>query len=311
MKKASITQVKIAVLVFLLSMFIFLPGNPASSADVIGVRAYGNPDNYSALRWYQEKGFAGSPQSTVVDGYEAVRDGRTVYVNAANISGGSLYTNIYLISYNQAPEASTVDIFGKMLKNWEFNADLPTGDFCQGSDLSGISCPTEQCPTDYTCDGTAGVCKIACTHDDDCNLGEFCMSEKAKVTRDTRRLAGIAEVAVLAEDYKTRTGEYPQLGAGSYIKGGTVSTWPSWQDRFALDLGTNPPLDPINIMGACTGYNPGTCWDESSKRFAGTVPDGLPSGSYALSYYSGAPDSYMACAVMETSYGGVINCKTP
>jgi hypothetical protein len=61
-----------------------------TSADAIAIRVLPNNDyHYSALRWYKEKKFTGSPQSMLVDGYEAVRDGRTVYVNAANITAGN------------------------------------------------------------------------------------------------------------------------------------------------------------------------------------------------------------------------------
>ncbi len=69
-----------------------------------------NPNHYTIERWYQEQGFKGSPQSLVVDGYQAIRDGRTVYVNAANIntSTNQIYTNIYLISYTQESENATV-----------------------------------------------------------------------------------------------------------------------------------------------------------------------------------------------------------
>ena len=72
-------------------------------------------------------GFAGgSPQALLVDGYEAIRDGRTVYVNAANIDPNTklIYTNIYLISYNQDSAAQTVDILGQIITHWKFNSNL-------------------------------------------------------------------------------------------------------------------------------------------------------------------------------------------
>lgn len=102
------------------------------SPDAIAIRVIPNPNNYSALRWYNEQKFSGSPQSILVDGYEAVRDGRTVYVNAANTvdtngdgAPDELYTNIYLISFNQDAEDATADIFGRILSDWKFNTNLP------------------------------------------------------------------------------------------------------------------------------------------------------------------------------------------
>lgn len=95
-----------------------------SSSDAIAVRIIPNPNHLSAQRWYQAQGFSGSPQSLMVDGYKAVRDGRTVYVSATNVVGTNLYTNIYLISYDQAANYQTVDIFGRILKNWKFNINI-------------------------------------------------------------------------------------------------------------------------------------------------------------------------------------------
>ncbi|MBI4812446.1 hypothetical protein HY798_03350, partial [Candidatus Falkowbacteria bacterium] len=52
----------------------------SGQADAIAIRVIPNYSHYSPSRWYSQQGFTGSPQSLTVDGYEAVRDGRTVYV---------------------------------------------------------------------------------------------------------------------------------------------------------------------------------------------------------------------------------------
>ena len=97
-----------------------------SSPDAIATRVMPNLNHLSASRWYQAKGFSGSPQAITVDGYEAVRDGRTVYINAANVDkvNHKFYTNIYIISYNQTAVNQTVDIFGQLLAHWKFNTNL-------------------------------------------------------------------------------------------------------------------------------------------------------------------------------------------
>lgn len=110
---------KVSVKLFLISLImlgLFAGGQikaQQTSADAIAVRVIPNPKHLSAERWYSDQNFSGSPQSITVDGYEAVRDGRTVYVNVGNADSGNLYTNIYLISYNQSAESETVDILDK------------------------------------------------------------------------------------------------------------------------------------------------------------------------------------------------------
>jgi len=99
------------------------------SPDAIAIRVMPNPDHYSPLVWYGKNiKLQGSPQNLLTDGYEAVRDGRTVYVNAANISGNNLYTNIYIISYNQEAENQTIDVFGQILAHWKFNTNSDIDD---------------------------------------------------------------------------------------------------------------------------------------------------------------------------------------
>ncbi len=101
----------------------FLPRKDKQQ-DLIGLRVAANPQNYSIQRWYKEKGFLGNPVSTVVDGYPALQDGRTIYVSAANFLSTKLYTNVYLISYNENAEPETIEIFNRLLKKWRFNLNL-------------------------------------------------------------------------------------------------------------------------------------------------------------------------------------------
>ncbi len=269
-----------------------LPAGAVVSPDAIAIRVFPNPNHYSALRWYDEHGFSGSPQSLVVDGYEAVRDGRSVYVDAANIVNGNLYTNIYLISYNQDPEGATVDIFSQVLSHWKFNTNITGEGRC-------------------TEDGG-----FICTKDEDCaNVGKgYCQRQagsqtavKAEVVRDTLKLADLSDIDSALNNYKKVHGYFPKLSAGSYIAGKTVSTWPSWQETLAQALGTPLPTGPINKMGRCKAddqenkkYNPVTCWDETEKKFATQLPD-LPAGSQVYMYIA-SPDgsSYQSCGEMES-----------
>ena len=276
------------IVILLISVvFIFLFSGVGlaqdSSDDAIAFRVMINWSHLSAADWYSLQGFSGSPQSLMVDGYEAVRDGRTVYVNAANILDDNLYTNINLISYNKGAEKYTQDIFGQILKHWKFNTNLgvgqSSGHCVGGDDASGDNCSLDQ----------------------DCGIDEYCDSRKAQIRRDVRRLADVGRIVKLLSGYNDANGEYPQLSAGTYLPRRTVSTWPSWQETLARDLGRNLPVDPINKLADCNSpYDEVTCWNDANKSFDGSVPDDLNEGSRVYSYRANDSGSFRLCAEMET-----------
>ncbi len=115
----------------LIREFFFKAGD---QPDAIGIRVYKNLDYLSPLAWYKKNvPRPGSPTSLKIDGYEAVRDGRTIYVNAINVddkgtldtSDDRLYTNIYLISYVEGATPDTIEVYNQMVKNWKFNTNVP------------------------------------------------------------------------------------------------------------------------------------------------------------------------------------------
>jgi hypothetical protein len=438
-----------------------------SSPDAIAIRVIPNPNGYSPLRWYQDQGFSGSPQSLIVDGYEAIRDGRTVYVNAANVidtdSDGTpdqLYTNIYLIAYNQDAEKATVDIFGRILKHWKFNTNIAGSGNCFGgkqaavttsdcagavgcwhfendfSDSSGngndvtenggvifdngvlgqaasfdgnddwlskigpngfptsatdgswsfwikpVGCSnsgiltTNSSQENFNYRGMRIKCDVStvtnssiltygigwgfdrdinvpyllnrwsfvvltrtssgewnfylngnlidgpfidtynwqqnnlnigrfnygtpawnyfhglidevkifdrvlspgeiskeynsvfhkCLTDADCAGDGYCDSFKARIARDVIRLADFKDMEFYLSQYFSANGRYPVLGSGTYLTNKTVSVWPSWGDNLSKELSAVLPVDPINTLGSCAGYDPVTCWDRLARN---------------------------------------------
>lgn len=267
---------------FVVGLFFYHNFVQGASSDAIAIRVIPNPNHYSALSWYKSRDFKGSPQSLTVDGYEAVRDGRTVYVNVANIDDSSgigvLYTNIYLISYNQDAVKVTTDIFGQILSHWKFNSNLIIEGRCQQNSS-----------------------KI-CFNDNECPAGDFCTSHKARVTRDVRRLADMAFIKELLENRG-----YPELNTGTYLPNKTISVWPSWRETFSRELGATLPVDPINKLGECLGFNETTCWNEITKEFVSDLPD-LVNNSLAYTY-DGTSGSI--CVVLESGFsiGGESVCS--
>jgi hypothetical protein len=258
----------------------------AQENDAIAIQVRENPDRYSALRWYTEvKRFEGSPQSLKVDGYEAIRDGRTVYVNAGNRANNVDYSNIYLISYSQNSAPGTSDVFAGMLKNWTFNTNLIGDNDFGNCKISNIICQNDKdCKAGYNC--FENKChlnnedELSCWRDKDCPANIFCSSAKAAITRKTLRYANLVDIRSAINAYYVREKVYPDLRSGTYVAGRSLSTWPSWNDTLALTIGSSElPVDPINIMGSCLGFDPKTCWNDSSKTFGG-----INGGSFVYEY---------------------------
>ncbi|MEA3449535.1 MAG: MopE-related protein [Patescibacteria group bacterium] len=259
------------VFVFVLCLLFLCVGASnkikADSSDVIAVRVIMNSDHLSAHEWYKMQNFTGSPQLITVDAYRGVRDGRTVYVNVANIapSGGvdTLFTNIYIISYNQSAENTTKDIFGLIIDKWQFNSNLEFRGNCRINNSE------------------------VCLNDSDCPAGDVCGSVKSRVTRDVRRLEDNYVMTKWLIDYEDNNGHFPKLSAGSYLPNISLSVWPSWQDTLAADLGHQLRLDPVNKLGACPLFNEITCWNEEDQSFADPSDNGqldLPNDSLVYVY---------------------------
>ncbi|MFA5155085.1 MAG: hypothetical protein WC453_01495 [Patescibacteria group bacterium] len=294
-------------------------GVGVGNQDAIAVRVIPNPNHYSIARWYESQGFQGSPQSLLVDGYEAIRDGRTVYVNAANIDQdtNSIYSNIYLISYNQDPVPNTVDILGQIISHWKFNSNL-TDSTSPRCSISALGCDTDlDCPVDSFCvkagssSGYANSCQLKtakyCLVDSDCPANYFCDSLKSKVTRDLKRVGRLEEIKEALANFQKTNNRYPQLNSGSYLSGHSLSVWPSWTQELLTNLAMPQSFqDPINRLGSCPGYDRQTCWSIAAKRFfnnqsAGASQLVLPADSYALAYATDANGSkYNLCAVLES-----------
>lgn len=301
--------------ILLLLFGFFLTKNfvqAGDEGDAIAVRIVSNPDHYSINEWYEKQGFTGSPQALIVDGYNAIRDGRTVYIGAANLKGNLIYTNVYLISYNQDSSNRTIDILGQIIKKWKFNTDLERASANFTCSISSTACSINSDCSDGQVCGTSGIasssCQLAaaknCVLDSDCPDNFFCDSTKAKIIRDLDRIGTVRDLNTSLSDYRKLNGFYPKLEAGTYLANYTVSVWPSWTDTFLSGLNLSSFKDPINRLGACPGYDPITCWNKDTKKFVNNPQaDGLvlPAGSYGLAYKTDANGTnYKLCSVFET-----------
>ncbi len=158
---------------------VAFPANGASWAkDALGLRVSYNSEHLGVARWYKSKGFNGTPTPMKVDGYDAVKDDRTIYVNAAAMTPAmgkfNLYTNINTLSYtdNAAPE--TVNVFNQITKNIDFNRnnELQDQSICRDAPNGNVvrcnidlDCRVNSSGTPvatmggYTCDAVKGLCR--------------------------------------------------------------------------------------------------------------------------------------------------------
>lgn len=281
----------------------FLFAQTSGDSDAIAVRVLPNPNHYSISQWYDSQGYSGSPQALKVDGYDAIRNGRALYVAATNVidtdnnnrlsKDDVLYTNIYIISYNQEVKNATIDIFGQLFANWKYNINFTQAGRCK-QNVSTICSYSSQCASD-----------------------DYCKSTKSVIIRDTKRLADLSDMnGALANFKKNNNGYCPSLSAGSYIANKTISTWPSWQQTLGAQLGVVLPLDPINKLGLCSSnleenkkYNPITCWDETNNKFSlpSNSPSYFPEKSFAYAYSSSSDGK--TCSFYIPSESGLI-CNT-
>ena len=218
----------------ILRQYIFTYVEDGLKQDGIGIRVVANPLHLSPMAWYRAQGFRGAPQSTTVDGYEAIRDGATVYVASVNVdsaSSGPIASTIYVISHNPDALPETIQIFNQLLENWTFNINL------RGS--------PNICVTAIGDYHTRENAVVHCTADWEClqiASGLHCASFKAKMQRDTKRIADFQTMTELLERHRLAERRYPLMDAGTFVQTLVTSRWPSWQTVLVEPLSAPYPL---------------------------------------------------------------------
>ncbi|MEK7451955.1 MAG: hypothetical protein AAB664_01335, partial [Patescibacteria group bacterium] len=175
----------------------------------------------------QAKGFSGVPAPAKLDGYEAVQTGTTIYAAAGNLAKDAqdknvLYSNIYVISYNEDAGPQAKMIFDQILKNFKLNASVcPAGStdcitdlqLCKDTNPAGFSKNSKNnyigCTTDVGCLEVCqkGYCSItgsACDETKPCaasTKNPFCDAEKTKLQRDVKRLTDIIQMQSVLDAY--------------------------------------------------------------------------------------------------------------
>ncbi len=280
----------------ILRQYLFTFSRTDLLGDGIGIRVATNPLHLAPAAWYASRGFAGTPEVTTVDGYEAVKSGSTWYVGGINTndaSGAPVYSQIYIISYNPDAKDETKNIAEQLVRNFTLNANIQSGasNACSYALTGGGHSAGEL----YR--GTDGRV-VRCTADWECLAQDptlRCSSFKAKMQRDSKRVVDFQFMSDSLESSRERNGNYPQLQAGSFVPTMSTSRWPSWSSQLQGEAGVNFPNDPVNRFLSCgfcsesgspcqdnsecasgqtctaatgrEGVEPATCWNPTVRQY--------------------------------------------
>ncbi|MBN1585291.1 IPT/TIG domain-containing protein [Candidatus Uhrbacteria bacterium] len=285
-------------------LFTF-PGSAGENwvRDAIGLRVSKNMEHFGISDWYSRQGFVGSPQPVTMDGYEGLKEGRSVYVNAAAKTAVSpnLYTNVYTLSHSDGASPETVGIFSQILGNMDMNWRVLTDSrYCVIDDRQVlVDGQPVYCEKDRDCRVTAG----------DDGRESFpsersvwtCQADRSKVRRDVLRWSDIHTIR-LALNRARSVGGYPSLDSGTYLRGWTTSAWPSWNEVLANQIGLGSlPADPAEGFMDCgtggSGHDSVTCWDPAVRTYR------CPSGSQTYTYRGLGGLNYVLEAMFEYADG--------
>jgi cysteine-rich repeat protein len=249
-----------------------------SAGDAIGVRVMSNADFLSPMAWYESKGFSGSPTKTTIDGFQAVTDGRSAYIAAANSTSGGLYSNIFVITYNEGASEETIAIYEQMLESASFllnvssedDQDKITRDAQRLGDLKDIAIAVAAYGEENrACSETSSQ---SCSEDSDCPGDETC------------------EAIV------------PTLSAGTAVRALASSAWGSWNSTFGGALDDDSlPTDPLNTYATCDGYNADTCVNQTTGAYS------CPDGSQVYHYRAVGEHNYELATDLEYTASAWVN----
>ncbi len=284
-----------------------------STGDAIGLQIFknldsnGNDSSQSARSWYNQH-FSNtvSMQSGKIDngnynGDDVITDGRNYYISALNYhyTGSPLTHDIYQLGLSSGASQEAQAVFTKLINSWKFNTNLEDFNYCLSTDtphlVIGQILPSstraiisdDACKTDWDChDLVSGTSKT------DANgiytNNGICSNSRTKFYTDINTvLPNIKTAMQNLEGYGTKS---PNLAAGTFIPGYTVSKWASWYNILHLNK-----IDPIDNWIKCSDpkADPNTCWNAASSTYSCPVYSSVSEYEYVGTTTPGGAENYV------------------
>lgn len=251
-----------------------------STDDAVGVQIFLNELRLSPRAWFAQQ-FGTQPvqyENTTIDGYDAITNGTTYYVDALNVAYAenadgdvvvsNIFSNIYQFTINENASDDTRDVFAQIMENLVFNTNMTDWGYCLNPGSLGRRSLSSQddinddfaCVSDFNCMDSAGIALEG--------TNGVCSNNRTALFRDIERLEDVSGIQMLLTDYSFSQpdGSYPTLEAGTFSPRYTVSRWGSWGSFIG---GAPIPRDPLNLWTQCGGptVNQQVCYDDSLTLF--------------------------------------------
>lgn len=108
--------------------------------DLFGIKVYPNDLNNNTAQVFDavkpslwasiNLDNSGAYSDTTLDGYEAIENTQSALVSAPNLTGGTLYANVYMLSVNKEASSEMQAVFKKIKERWYFNTNSEFNSDC-------------------------------------------------------------------------------------------------------------------------------------------------------------------------------------
>jgi len=201
----------------------------SASPDVISLRVYENPESLSPDIWYQKYAPNPADKTGVVD-VDCMTD------------------NFGKYCYQGAKDGTSVYVAAANLSNGKLYNNIYLLGYSQNSDAKTINIYTQlvnYLRFNMNADGLIDPLKI-------------------ETIRDTKRVTDLVALRNLLNISQQENKKFPLIESGSFVRGKTLSIWPSWDQQLGTVLADKPAKDPENHLqwvaaGASDDYTGAVC----------------------------------------------------